>query len=421
MGNVKSRKPKLKWTEAEKIKCTDNFFTQSLPNLTSNISGQLSTNTISYYTNVSQNRPWSRISRNRGHDSTLGNRLHLAKTAWPVSHAEALFLPDFKIRSHVTENDFKIISGLKNGAYGQVFHVQRRSTNEEFAMKIILKSKIIAENGIQQVKDEVKIQSMCGHHPFIVNCCYYWQNKRQLFIVCDYMPGGELFDISKKYGQLPEKLSQLYIAEIALALDFLHNAGVIYRDLKLENVLLDKDGHICLTDFGLSKWLKYGSRTSTICGTLQYMAPEILKYTEPYGHAVDWWSFGVLSCVLITGKFPEWIDTVSHKKTSAVFEVNSNNYGTSSISVTTKIVNIPEAECSVAAKDLLNRLLIVNPQKRLHSLSALQNIAYFKDISFADVRSKKISPKEILGTHWNEERINSDLLQINLDGFSSDN
>lgn len=411
MGNTKSRKRKLKCTEAEKIKSRDNFITQSLPNLLSNISGQILTSSTSCYTSVSQNRPWSRISRSSWHDSTLVNRLQLAKTAWPVSHAEALFLPEFKIRNNVTKNDFKVIKSLKSGAYGQVFHVQRIDTREEFAMKIILKSKIIAENGIQQVKDEVKIQSMCGHHPFIVNCCNFWQDKRHLYIVCDYMPGGELFDISRRYGQLPEKLSQLFIAEIALALDFLHNAGVIYRDLKLENVLLDKDGHVCLTDFGLSKWLKYGARTNTICGTLQYMAPEILTPSETYGHAVDWWSLGVLSCVLIAGNFPEWVDT-TNQKISSSSEVNSDVHGTSTIRSVTKVISIPKAECSIAAKDLITRLLIINPHKRLHSLSALQNIAYFKGFSFADVRSKKISSKEILGTWWKFEEIHCDLHQL---------
>lgn len=98
-----------------------------------------------------------------------------------------------------------------------------------------------------------------------------------LFAVSDYVGGGELLDLCRVHGTLPEPLVQILIAELALALDFLHNAGVIYRDLKLENVLLDDGGHCQLIDFGLAKWLRYGDRTSTICGTLQYMGEWLSK------------------------------------------------------------------------------------------------------------------------------------------------
>ncbi|XP_054265352.1 uncharacterized protein LOC128988149 isoform X2 [Macrosteles quadrilineatus] len=173
---------------------------------------------------------------------------------------------------------------------------------EEYAMKILAKAKVVEENGINQVKDEVMIQSSCGHHPFIGACKYFWQNHRFLFIVSEYMCGGELWELVNKYRVLPEDLARIYIAEMAIALDFLHNAGVIYRDLKLENIVLDSCGHVKLIDFGLAKHLKYGRRTTTICGTLQFMAPEIFEGL--YGHAADWWSLGVISYLLLNGEYP---------------------------------------------------------------------------------------------------------------------
>jgi uncharacterized serine/threonine-protein kinase SgK494 len=112
---------------------------------------------------------------------------------------------------------------------------------------------------VRQVKDEVQIQRVCGHHPFIVHCPFHWQSKKRLY------------NLLKTYTVLPVALVKLYVAQLALALDFLHNAGVIYRDLKPENILLDVEGNVQLIDFGLSKWLSYGKTTRTICGTLLYI------------------------------------------------------------------------------------------------------------------------------------------------------
>lgn len=119
----------------------------------------------------------------------------------------------------------------------------------------------------------------------------------------DYVPCGELLALWKRQGQFPEDVVRIYIAELAMVLDFLHLEGVIYRDLKMENILLDKDGHVQLTDFGLAKWLPSGERAKTICGTLQYMAPEVL-YGQEYEHAADWWTLGILMYALLMGEFP---------------------------------------------------------------------------------------------------------------------
>lgn len=221
-------------------------------------------------------RPWSRVSRRRWHDSTLADDQLLSKTCWPVTHAEAIFLPHFPV-DYNAERQYIQATHIANGAFGKVYRVRsinRTEDEQDFALKIFSKSDIVNSNAIRQLKDEVDIQTICGHHPFLAKCVRYWQTKKKVFLLSHYYPNGELF---QKFKKFPLELVRLYVAEIALALDFLHQAGIIHRDLKSENVLLDQDYHIRLIDFGLSKWLSIGSRTRTLCGTLQYMGKASLQ------------------------------------------------------------------------------------------------------------------------------------------------
>lgn len=214
-------------------------------------------------------RPWSRVSRRRWHESTLANEHLLSKTCWPVTKAEALFLPHFPVDS-IAEAQYAVVEHIANGAFGKVYKVRaaERATTADYALKVLSKSEIINSAAIGQLRDEVDIQSICGHHPFLARCVRFWQNKKKVFLLSDYIPNGELF---QKFTKFPHDLGRLYVAEIALALDFLHQAGIIHRDLKPENVLLDEDFHVRLIDFGFARWLSIGTRTRTICGTLQYM------------------------------------------------------------------------------------------------------------------------------------------------------
>lgn len=213
-------------------------------------------------------RPWSRVSRRRWHESTLADEHLLSKTCWPVTKAEALFLPHFPVDGGA-ESQYTVVEHIANGAFGKVYKVRRSGgTTDYYALKVLSKSEIVNSGAIGQLRDEVDIQSICGHHPFLARCVRFWQNKKRVFLLSDYFPNGELF---QKFTKFPHELVRLYVAEIALALDFLHQAGIIHRDLKPENVLLDRDFHVRLIDFGFSRWLSIGSRTRTICGTLQYM------------------------------------------------------------------------------------------------------------------------------------------------------
>jgi p70 ribosomal S6 kinase len=140
-------------------------------------------------------------------------------------------------------------------------------------------------------------------HPFLVSLKFAFQSETKLFLVMDFLSGGELFLHLRKRGLILEYEVQFYLGEMILAIDFLHHQGIIHRDLKPENVLLRGDGHICITDFGLAKEIGDGQAARTLCGTSEYMAPEMLTRTG-YGKAVDWWALGALCYEMLVGKPP---------------------------------------------------------------------------------------------------------------------
>ncbi|RXG69793.1 Serine/threonine-protein kinase S6KL [Armadillidium vulgare] len=354
----------------------------SLTDLASNITNRFSVlSGLSFISIVSvpateaAKRPWSRVSRKRWNQTTLQNEYHQCKTVWPVAQTEALFLPEFPVG---IEEKLKLIllGEISRGAFGQVFHVRCSTSHKEYAMKVLSKSQVCSLDSVRQVKQEVMIQHVCSHHPFIAPLTHFWQTRKLLIIMTEYIGYGELHQLWRSLGRLPEQLLSLYVAEIALALDFLHNAGIIYRDLKMENILLDVDGHIKLIDFGLSRWLTYGGHTSTICGTLQFMAPEVLK-GEEYGHPADWWSLGIIAYSLYLGHYP----------------VSGYDDHVTMGGAVEKFVYSPPESASKAMKSLITGLLQRSPATRIHTLHQLQKEELFMHIDFDDVRDKKMSPR----------------------------
>lgn len=333
---------------------------------------------------ASVQRPFSRKARKKNQLkslSPLSRQCHLeaSKTNWPTPLVETIFLPEFPIKSRVYESQFKILEQIAHGAFGSVFKVCKKDSGVFYAMKVLNKSQVLKESAIQQCKDEVTIQSILGHFPFISKCEYYWQNRKHLYILTNYVAFGELLTLWNTYGTFSENLVRIFIAELGMTLDFLHNAGVIYRDLKMENILLDENGHVQLIDFGLSKWLSHGCKAQTICGTLQYMAPEILSL-EPYTHAVDWWSLGIIMYALLVGSYP--VEAVKdHEEMKSV--------------VTNSSFQLPDT-FSDNAKLALRKLLCKRPQKRLQNLHNLKFEPFFRSLDFDDLLEGKVSPKNLL-------------------------
>ncbi|XP_052073932.1 ribosomal protein S6 kinase-related protein-like [Mytilus californianus] len=326
----------------------------------------------------SKTRASARLSRGKSHEQLENDSSAPDKPKWNnVPLVEALFLPDFPVRGDFKQQEFEVIDVIAKGAYGNVYLVRREDEKQNYAVKVMGKTQIIVENAIQQCKDEAAIQAMLGDHPFIVKLHEYWQSRKFLYIVLDYVPFGDMFTLWTFHGYFPQPLVKIYVSQLALVLDYLHNAGVIYRDLKMENILFDQEGNIQLTDFGLSKWLTKGEKTRTICGTLQYMAPEVLV-SHPYGHTADWWSLGILMFVMLAGKYPAEGALDHMEMTKLVWECD---------------YLLPN-HCSDSAQEVVSKLLIKSPEKRMTDLSALQNLAFYKGINFTAVIEKKISPKQ---------------------------
>ncbi|CAB0019639.1 unnamed protein product [Nesidiocoris tenuis] len=351
-----------------------------------------------------------------------------AKTNWPVPSIEALFLPEFKVDYSRASRYFPLRE-VAHGSFGRVFEAVEKFTGQRFALKILSKSKIVVENAVNQAKEEVEIGRMIGHHVFIIDPPVYWQNRRNLYIATRWAAGGDLHSLVNEYGALPEELTRIYVAQIAIALEFLHSSGIIYRDLKAENVLLNgSDLSVRLSDFGLAKRLKRGARTSTICGTLVYSAPEIGD--SDYDHSVDWWSLGILMHVLLVGnlprldcavKFGSLSDSVSsgingvelktppkptdnakvkESRTTAVCANNNKiEFKTANSNVRRSVCNslafdLSDEKLSSASRDLMRRLTNFDPSQRPRSTLALSRLAFFVGFDLTKAESaNRVAPR----------------------------
>ena len=200
--------------------------------------------------------------------------------------------------------DFALLRLLGEGSFGKVFQVRKLDTGRIYAMKVLRKARVVrSKKGARYLKTERTILEAV-RHPFIVQLRYAFQTDGKLYLIMDYLNGGELFYHMSNSGCFSEDLTRFYVAEIVLALTHLHKLGIIYRDLKPENVCLDADGHVVLTDFGLAKEaVKDDLEAQSYCGTAEYMAPEIIKRSG-HGRAVDWWSLGCLTYEMLTGETP---------------------------------------------------------------------------------------------------------------------
>ena len=212
-----------------------------------------------------------------------------------------------KLQGRVVEvtvgpHHFDLLKLVGEGAFGKVILVRNMLNQKYYAMKVISKKILKKKNNIQYMKSERDILTKIVH-PFIVTLWFAFQTESKLFLVMDFLQGGELFFHLKRRGLIIEKDARFYFGEMILAIEFLHSQGIIHRDLKPENVLLRGDGHVCITDFGLAKEIGDVEKVRTLCGTSEYMAPEMIA-RNGYSKAVDWWSLGALFFEMLTGNPP---------------------------------------------------------------------------------------------------------------------
>ncbi|XP_068108356.1 ribosomal protein S6 kinase alpha-5 [Hyperolius riggenbachi] len=303
---------------------------------------------------------------------------HELRTANLTGHAEKVGI-----------ENFELLKVLGTGAYGKVFLVRKISGHDAgklYAMKVLKKATIIQKaKTAEHTRTERQVLEHIRQSPFLVTLHYAFQTDTKLHLILDYINGGELFTHLSQREKFTEKEVRLYIGEIVLALEHLHKLGIIYRDIKLENILLDSSGHVVLTDFGLSKEFLSDEteRTYSFCGTIEYMAPEIVRGGEA-GHdkAVDWWSLGVLMYELLTGASPFTVDG----------EKNSQ------MEISKRILkNDPPypPEISDAGKDFIRFLLMKDPNKRLGcgpgGSDDIKKHPFFKSINWDDLAAKKVS------------------------------
>jgi len=200
-------------------------------------------------------------------------------------------------------DDFILIQVVGKGSYGKVMLVKHKDEGSVFAMKMLRKENVIKRNQVEHTKTERNVLEAVSH-PFIVTLHYAFQTPKKLYFVLEYCPGGELFFHLSRAGRFSEGRCRFYAAEILLAIEYLHRLSIIYRDLKPENILLDAEGHVKLTDFGLSKeGIQDNFSAKSMCGTPEYLAPEILNKAG-HGKAVDWYSLGALMYEMLTGLPP---------------------------------------------------------------------------------------------------------------------
>ncbi|CAF1443830.1 unnamed protein product, partial [Adineta steineri] len=288
----------------------------------------------------------------------------------------------------VDMSDFELLKVLGTGAYGKVFLVRKitgADLGKLYAMKVLKKSAILQKaKTAEHIKTERQVLEAIRQIPFLVSLHYAFQSDAKLHLVMDYVSGGELFTHLNKRQHFSEQDARIYIAELTLALGQLHKLGIIYRDIKLENILLDNDGHIVLADFGLSKEFRpddADKRTYSFCGTIEYMAPEVVKGGDA-GHdfTVDWWSLGVLTFELLTGASPFTVDGDRNTQPDISKRIVKNQ------------PLIPN-HISKKAKDFILKLLMKNPKRRLGSkgLEDIKRHPFFgSDMDWDAIAQKRI-------------------------------
>jgi len=280
----------------------------------------------------------------------------------------------------VSLQDFELLKVLGQGAFGKVVLSRKKDNKQLYTLKAMDKQLLLAEGELNALMAEKQI--LQNDSPFLVHLHSCFQTDSQLFMAMDFIGGGDLGFHLKREERFSEFEAQFVAAELVLALAYLHSRGVAYRDLKPENILLDVDGHICLTDFGLSKIIMTNTaRLETSCGSPAYSAPEVLE-GDPYTKSVDWWSFGVVLYQMLLGFTP--------------FEFDEQDFGKLIRNILSSRILYPEEHVSPNARALLEALLQRNPKQRLDEVDEIKHHPFFNGIDWKELGVKlTVSPFKI--------------------------
>lgn len=272
-------------------------------------------------------------------------------------------------------SDFELHKTLGTGTFGRVRMIKHVRTGEYYALKISKKAAIIRLKQVEHVRNEISLLAKIDH-PAVVNMMGHFQDESKLYLVMEYVEGGELFSHLRAAQRFPDHQGKLYTGEIVLAFIHLHSMNIIYRDLKPENLLLTRGGRIKITDFGFAKVVE--DRTWTLCGTPEYLAPEIIQ-SHGHGKSVDWWALGVLIHEMLAG-YPPFYDE-------------------NPIQIYQKILGgrvEPPASVSPKAKELIKKLLVIDRTRRLGCIrgggEAVKEHKWFEGMDWEALYAGRIEP-----------------------------
>ncbi|OCF74469.1 AGC/PKA protein kinase [Kwoniella mangroviensis CBS 8886] len=283
--------------------------------------------------------------------------------------------PQRKTAGRYALSDFYIERTLGTGSFGRVHLVRSKHNGRFYAVKVLNKEKVIKMKQVEHTNSEREMLVRV-RHPFLVNLWGTFQDVNNLYMVMDFVAGGELFSLLRKSQRFPNSVAKFYAAEVALALDYLHSLDIIYRDLKPENLLLGADGHVKVTDFGFAKHVP--DITWTLCGTPDYLAPEVVQ-SKGYNKSVDWYALGVLIFEMLAGYPPFFTEDGNPMKLYEKIIAGKVRY---------------PSYFDPLAKELLKNLLVGDLTKRYGNLRAGSS-DIFAHGWFAEVDWDKLYRREI--------------------------
>lgn len=294
------------------------------------------------------------------------------KISSPSSHAEA---EEDDSYANLAFDDLKVIGTLGSGSFGHVQLVQDRKSDTMFALKAVSKAHVVSLGQEEHIVSEKRVMERL-RHPFLVRLFRTYQDRDSLYFLLEPVMGGELFSLLRRRTLFREPTARFYAASTILAFEYMHSLGIVYRDLKPENMLLDEQGFLRITDFGFAKDIGNGS-TYTLCGTPDYLAPEIIQ-GQTHGKGVDWWTTGILIYEMLAS-YPPFTDNDDPMRTYANIIAGHINYA---------------EHISLAARNLIGKLLHRRPSRRLGvtkgGAELIKSHVWFRELRWSQLIAKKV-------------------------------